>query len=90
MAERARDRAARTRPALPVRRNDDPTRRAPQPWLNGWSRINDGRTVLLGTVVCCVCCGREQGITCVVFPADWEPPPTPVWPFGRDDCPLCD
>lgn len=62
----------------------------PRPWLNGWSRMSDGRTVLIGTGVRCVCCGYCQGITCVAFPENWEPPgPEPDWPFDHDDCPLC-
>jgi len=57
-------------------------------WLNGWHR--HGNYVLIGTGLHCVCCGRCTGSTCVVFPDDWEPlGPTPVWPFGETDCPLC-
>lgn len=56
-------------------------------WLNGWPRLNV-RTVLMGTEVRCVCCGRTHGITCVVFEPDWEPPgPEPEWPFTEADCP---
>jgi hypothetical protein len=61
-----------------------------RPWLNGWPRMSDGRTVLIGAAVHCVCCGRIHGITCVAFPPDWEPPgSSPQWPFDEDDCPLC-
>ncbi len=61
---------------------------AGRPWLNGWPR--DLRTVLIGSGVHCICCGRLAGVTCVAFPEDWVPPgPEPVWPFGQDDCPLC-
>lgn len=57
-------------------------------WLNGWPRI--GRFhVLIGTGTHCIACGRLQGITCVAFAEDWEPPgPNPDWPFAEDDCPI--
>lgn len=59
-------------------------------WLNGWPRMGDGRGVLIGSGVHCVCCGKCFGVTCVAIPEDWEPPgPTPTWPFGESDCPLC-
>lgn len=61
-----------------------------QPWMHGWPRGSNGRDILIGTVVHCVCCGRSLGVTCVAFPPDWEPPgPEPNWPFGQEDCPLC-
>ena len=60
-------------------------------WLNGWPSIDDGRAVLMGTEVRCVCCGRSRGLTTVAFPDDWEPPGAePAWPFSQDDCPLCE
>lgn len=90
MAERAARRAAINAPTPGTRTTDDPARRAARPWLNGWPRIGSGTSVLIGTELHCVCCGRSQGITTVAFPEDWEPPgPDPVWPFGELDCPLC-
>lgn len=91
MAERARQRELRkiTAPGSPPPLRSE-TMRAPRPWLNGWPRIGDGRTVLIGTGGHCVCCGRCRGIITVAFPPDWEPPgPDPEWPFGEQDCPLC-
>jgi hypothetical protein len=57
-------------------------------WLNGWSR--DGNTVLLGSSVHCVGCGKSYGTTCVVIPEGWAPPEkNPDWPFDEADCPVC-
>lgn len=82
--EEAQAEAEAERAAVPI----NPTK--PQPWLNGWPRLSDGRTVLIGTACHCVCCGKFGGITCVAFPDGWEPPgPDPQWPFDEDDCPLC-
>ena len=90
MAERARQRELRKIPAPGSPPPPSPeTMRTPQPWLNGWPRIGR-REVLIGTGCHCVCCGRIHGITSVAFPPDWEPPgPEPEWPFGEQDCPLC-
>jgi hypothetical protein len=61
----------------------------PETWLNGWPRLGED-AVLIGTGVHCVGCGRGRGITCVVIPADWEPPARmPDWPFPEDACPVC-
>lgn len=62
----------------------------PRPWMNGWPRL--GRTsLLMGTQVRCVGCGRDCGTTSVVA-VDNQPEsgPEPAWPFGFDDCPVCD
>lgn len=58
-----------------------------RPWLNGWPRISPHQ-VLIGTGVHCVGCGKLQGVTCVVFPEDWEARPEPDWPFTEVDCPI--
>lgn len=59
-------------------------------WLHGWPRTGHGDTVLIGTGVYCLGCGRDLGVTCVAFPEGWEPPgPHPDWPFSQDDCPIC-
>jgi hypothetical protein len=64
--------------------------RADRPWLHGWPRMGRGTSVLIGTSVHCVGCGRFHGVTCVVFPDRWEAPgPDPEWPFGEVDCPVC-
>ncbi len=57
-------------------------------WLNGWPRIN-ATQVQIGAGVHCIACGRCQGVICVVFERDWEPPgPDPAWPFTEGDCPI--
>lgn len=57
-------------------------------WLNGWPRL--GTSVLMGTCLYCIGCGRFFGVTTVAFPEDWEAPgPDPVWPFDPADCDLC-
>jgi hypothetical protein len=57
-------------------------------WLNGWPRT--GASVLIGTCVHCVGCGRYFGIATVVFEEGWRAPgPAPAWPFLPDTCPIC-
>lgn len=60
-------------------------------WLHGWPRLGDnGTSVLIGTGVYCVGCGKSRGVTTVAFPEDWQPPgPDPDWPFPEDACPVC-
>lgn len=58
-------------------------------WLNGWHRIS-GRSVLMGTGVYCVGCGKGQGTMCVTFPEGYRPPENePDWPFPQETCPVC-
>jgi hypothetical protein len=58
-------------------------------WLNGWPQIGDA-SVLMGTGVRCVGCGRLRGVTCVVFDDDWRAPgPEPQWRFAPETCPIC-
>jgi hypothetical protein len=93
MAARTRLREKHKLPSPGTRQRpiDNPDLRVDRPWLHGWPRIDSGRTVLIGTGVHCVCCGRLRGVTCVAFTEDWEPPgPDPVWPFGEADCPICE
>ena len=57
-------------------------------WLNGWERLDD--VVLIGTMVHCVGCGREQGLTCVAFSEEYEAPEKlPEFPFDEEMCPVC-
>lgn len=90
MADRARRRTEiRALMADPENPTTDWRSTGDRPWLNGWPRINNGQTVMIGSEAHCVCCGRGFGVTCVAFGADWEPPgPEPIWPFGEIDCPL--
>lgn len=60
----------------------------PMPWLNGWAR-HDLTTLLMGSGVHCIGCGRLLGVISVVFTADWSPPPEPAWPFRPMECPVC-
>lgn len=60
-----------------------------QPWMNGWPRLGL-MAMLIGSGVHCVACGRLEGVTCVATPSDWTPPEKdPDWPFGQDNCPVC-
>jgi hypothetical protein len=56
-------------------------------WKNGW--VVQGRSVIMGTIARCACCGKNQGVVCTVFPDDYNPPDKdPDWPFSEEDCPL--
>jgi hypothetical protein len=46
-------------------------------------------TVVYGTGVFCVGCGRFFGLGCVVVTED-APAPPESWPFAENDCPVCD
>ncbi len=62
---------------------------AREDWLNGWPRIG-GASVLLGTQVACVGCGKEQGTTTVAFEEGVVlPEHEPDWPFEEATCPVC-
>ncbi|MGE2733827.1 hypothetical protein [Mycolicibacterium vaccae] len=56
-------------------------------WLNGWPRHRDSY-VVMGTEMHCVGCGRLRGVICAVLPTDYDPPPTPRWPYTETDCPI--
>jgi hypothetical protein len=57
-------------------------------WLNGWGRIADGDSTLIGTGVHCVGCGFFYGITTVYIPEGWRwPERMPDYPFTEADCP---
>jgi hypothetical protein len=45
-------------------------------------------TVVYGTGVFCVGCGRFFGLGCVVITDEVVGPPE-TWPFPQDDCPVC-
>lgn len=63
--------------------------RTTESWLNGWHRR--GNRVLIGSSVCCVCCGGDKGITCVIISEGYVfPEKQPDWPFSEDNCPLCE
>ena len=58
-------------------------------WLNGWY-YNEGATILVGSMVHCVGCGKQYGVTCVVIDASYTfPDKAPEWPFSVDNCPIC-
>lgn len=86
MSQRARDREAVLEERVQIAEDEQKTQ---QSWMHGWPRLSS-HGILIGTGVHCVCCGRCEGVTCVAFTEDWEPPgPHPDWPFGEQDCPLC-
>ncbi len=57
-------------------------------WLNGW--IRTGSSILIGTKVCCVGCGKCHGITCIAIEENYIPPvQLPNFPFNKKYCPVC-
>ena len=57
-------------------------------WLNGWVR-GKSPNILVHCNVRCVCCGRDQGTTCVIMTEEDIKRPEPDWPFNEENCPLC-
>lgn len=57
----------------------------PELW-NGFNLDSNG-FVNDGCVLKCVCCGKCFGVVCTII--DGSEPPTPVWPFKQDNCPMC-
>jgi hypothetical protein len=88
----ARTKARREQRELEAGVTDEETTaqfRTTHPWMNGWSRLSL-TAMLIGSGVHCVACGRLQGVTCVAITPNWTPPDKdPDWPFGQDNCPVC-
>jgi hypothetical protein len=59
-------------------------------WLNGWVRMPlDPTSVLIGTVVHCVGCGKARGMISVVMSEnEILPDKLPDWPFDEIMCPV--
>jgi hypothetical protein len=85
MAERHRARQLEAKEYADVL---DEAAKTQQPWMNGWPRMSL-QTMLVGSGVECVCCGRCRGVTCVAIDPDWIAPPPITYPFSEADCPLC-
>jgi hypothetical protein len=89
MAERTRaQRQGHEDVAARANADADVVRSVEVPWLNGWARMG-ATSALIGADICCIGCGRVQGITTVAIPDNWVAPDEPVWPFTPEGCPVC-